>query len=208
MAYYIQGPAVPNATSYELAEKSGSTYTTLATASSISFDLSALSFAVGSHTLVVKAKASGYADSSWSNEVTYTVSEDGGGSGDNTPKLTINIEEGSLGSDSGNEIAYTNVWRTEDYIAVADLTNTLSVVGSTWLIATFNSNYAYQGQLKLDLSGLIKNSGQWLDSEKVVPVSTFSESWASSVKYIRIVLKTDSPKILINGEDCFGALVS
>lgn len=84
MAYYIKGDAVPNATSYELAEKSGSDYKTLTTGSEIDFDLSALSFTEGSHTLVVKAKASGYTDSAWSNEVTYTVSADGGDSGDDS----------------------------------------------------------------------------------------------------------------------------
>lgn len=77
MATYVKGDSVANATSYELAEKSGSDYKTLTTGSEIDFDLSALSFTEGSHTLVVKAKASGYADSAWSNEVTYTVSADG-----------------------------------------------------------------------------------------------------------------------------------
>lgn len=206
MAYCIKGDAVPNATSYELAEKSGSDYKTLTTGSEINFDLSTLSFTEGSHTLVVKAKASGYTDSAWSNEVTYTVSADGD-SGSDTPALSIDIEEGSLGSDSGKEIAYTNVWRTADYIAVAELTNTLSVTGSTWLVAVFDSNYSYLGQLATDQASLIKNSGQWLNSGDSISVSTFT-ALNSNATYIRIVLKTSTPKIYVNGTDCFGTLVS
>lgn len=76
MASYVKGNAVDNATSYELAEKTSSGYTKLAEDTEINFDLSTLSLTTGDHTLVVKAKASGYTDSDWSNEVTYT---NGGG---------------------------------------------------------------------------------------------------------------------------------
>lgn len=48
------------------------TYNTLATASEINFNLSALSLSAGEHTLMVKAKADGYTDSDYSNEVVYT----------------------------------------------------------------------------------------------------------------------------------------
>lgn len=77
--YHVKGSAVPNATSYELAEKSGTSYTTLATENEIDFDLSTLSFADGNHTLVVRAKADGYTTSDWSNGLTYTVGNGGGG---------------------------------------------------------------------------------------------------------------------------------
>lgn len=74
MATYIKGDAVANATSYELAEKaSDGTYTKLAENSEINFELDALGFSAGNHTLVVKAKADGYDDSDYSNEVVYTV---------------------------------------------------------------------------------------------------------------------------------------
>lgn len=73
MASYIKGDAVANATSYELAEKTGSGYTTLAENSEIDFEVSALELATGDHTLVVKAKAEGFEDSDYSNEVVYTV---------------------------------------------------------------------------------------------------------------------------------------
>ena len=71
MSTYIKGNAVANATSYELFEKSGSNYVSLATASNINFEVSALGLGGGSHTLVVKAKADGYDDSDYSNEVIY-----------------------------------------------------------------------------------------------------------------------------------------
>lgn len=74
MATYVKGNAVANATSYELAEKaSGGTYQTLATAEEINFELDGLGLSGGDHTLVVKAKADGYQDSDYSNEVVYTV---------------------------------------------------------------------------------------------------------------------------------------
>ena len=75
MASYIKGNPVANATSYELFEKTGNTYTSLKTASEINFNLDELSLSGGSHTLVVKAKADGYEDSDYSNEVVYKVDE-------------------------------------------------------------------------------------------------------------------------------------
>lgn len=73
MATYIKGDNIANATSYELFKKNGSEYASLATANEINFELDGLNLAVGNHTLVVKAKADGYEDSDYSNEVTYTV---------------------------------------------------------------------------------------------------------------------------------------
>lgn len=74
MATFIKGNDVANATSYELFEKNGSSYASLATAEEINFEVSALGLSAGSHTLVVKAKADGYADSDYSNELEYTES--------------------------------------------------------------------------------------------------------------------------------------
>ncbi len=48
-------------------------YSLLATASEINFEVSALGLEAGDHTLVVKAKADGYEDSDYSNEVVYTA---------------------------------------------------------------------------------------------------------------------------------------
>ena len=51
------------------------TYNYLSTANAINFEVSALGLGVGSHVLVVKAKAEGYEDSDYSNEVVYTEEE-------------------------------------------------------------------------------------------------------------------------------------
>lgn len=71
MPTYIKGEKVANATSYELHEKVGGIYTKLATNTDIDFEVSALGLNDGEHTLVVKAKANGYEDSDYSNEVVF-----------------------------------------------------------------------------------------------------------------------------------------
>ena len=73
MATYVKGDAVANATSYELFEKVGDAYNSLATASEINFEVSAMDFEAGDHVLVVKAHADGYESSEYSNAVTYNV---------------------------------------------------------------------------------------------------------------------------------------
>lgn len=70
MSKYIKGDAVANATSYELYEKVGSNYSLLDKKNEINFNLDEISFDSGEHILVVKAKAVGYEDSEYSNEVT------------------------------------------------------------------------------------------------------------------------------------------
>lgn len=76
MATYVKGNAVANAESYELLEKVNGAYNPLATANEINFDVSALDLEAGDHTFVVKAKANGYDDSDYSNEVVYTVADE------------------------------------------------------------------------------------------------------------------------------------
>ncbi len=93
MATYIKGDKVANATSYELFENVGGTYNSLGTDDEINFDVSALGLAAGDHKLVVKAHASGYTSSDYSNEVTYTVAAAGDSDGGNTG--------GDTGGDSG-----------------------------------------------------------------------------------------------------------
>lgn len=73
MPTYIKGEPVANATLYELYKKSSGNYDKLAENTEINFEVSALGLAGGNHTLVVKAKASGYEDSDYSNEVVYSV---------------------------------------------------------------------------------------------------------------------------------------
>lgn len=69
---YIQGDPVANATSYELYAKEADDLTLLATKNEINFNLDELNLSAGIYTLVVKAKANGYRDSEYSNEVVYT----------------------------------------------------------------------------------------------------------------------------------------
>lgn len=76
MASYIKPAKTPdaNATSFELLEKTaGGEYLPLADASEINFALEDMRLAEGDHTLVVVAKADGYLNSDYSNEVVYTV---------------------------------------------------------------------------------------------------------------------------------------
>ena len=59
---------------YQVVESGGEiTYDKLSTASEINFDVSALGLEAGEHIFVVVAKADGYADSDYSNEVVYTA---------------------------------------------------------------------------------------------------------------------------------------
>lgn len=56
---------------YDEVGEGGTTYESRATASEINFEVSALGLPAGDHILVVKAKADGYNDSEYSNEVVY-----------------------------------------------------------------------------------------------------------------------------------------
>lgn len=199
MASYIKGDAVANATSYELAEKTASGYNKLAENSEINFNVSSLGLSVGAHTLVVKAKATGYEDSDYSNEVTYTETQ-------TTTVTKYNIEVGSLSSDSGSAVAYDNVWRTVDFIPLSELGTTLSVTGSTWLICVYNATNKFLGQLATDGGSLIKNAGQWMESGKNVSVASITAA-DSDAAYVKLVMKTNAPKILVDGVDRFGSLV-
>lgn len=83
MATFIKGEEVTTTTSgdlvaadvsYELFEKTGEgVYKFLAENREIDFNLDEFNLSVGSHALTVKAKADGYEDSDYSNEVEYTV---------------------------------------------------------------------------------------------------------------------------------------
>lgn len=75
MATYIRGNSVNNATSYTLYRKSGGAYTPVETKNMIDFEISALSLPAGDYVFAVKAKAEGYADSEYSNELTYTIAK-------------------------------------------------------------------------------------------------------------------------------------
>ena len=70
--HIIKGANVADASAYELYEKIGTQYTLKTTGSSINFDLATLNLSVGEHTFVVRATATGYTPSEYSNEVVYT----------------------------------------------------------------------------------------------------------------------------------------
>ncbi len=81
MTKHVKGSAVTNATSYKLYKLVSEEYTELATQNTggaIDFDLSELTLADGTYTLAVKAfdSTGTYADSDYSNTVSYTVAED------------------------------------------------------------------------------------------------------------------------------------
>lgn len=268
MAKYIKGNNVANATSYELFEKANGVYTSLSEASEINFDVDALNLASGDHTLVVKAHASGYESSEYSNEVSVTIGEGGGtdttyytitynyvdsngttiqtattesvAAGTNksfsissAPNITgyeinsvshsnitvtsnitiiytyivstntdlsINITLGSLSASSGNVTGSNDTWHSVEKIKVSNLTNTLTVSNSDFIIACYDASETYIGQLSSN-NELKTSAGQWLNENTVVNISTLI---SLSVEYIIIVVKTNSPKILVNGVDCFG----
>lgn len=70
--HIIKGANVADASAYELYEKIGTQYTLKTTGSSINFDLETLGLSLGEHTFVVRATATGYTPSDYSNEVVYT----------------------------------------------------------------------------------------------------------------------------------------
>lgn len=74
MATYIKGDPIANATSYEIFEKKNDTYTSLDTAAEINFKVESLGLVnSGDHVFAVKAKAEGFEDSDYSNEVTVNI---------------------------------------------------------------------------------------------------------------------------------------
>lgn len=142
---YVKGNAVENATSYELFEKNGDTYTSIATQNSsgeIGFEVSALIRGVGSHVLAVKAHADGYESSDYSEPVTYTVEET-----NNLPAVegevllaldltskTLDdyVSSGVLKSNSLTKISYTadgmvGTGSSGDTGQIAELANTLTL---------------------------------------------------------------------------------
>lgn len=118
MATYVKGDAVENATSYELLEKSADgSYSSLATAEEINFEVSALGLAAGDHTLVVRAKATGYANSPYSNEVIFTVE-----AGQVVVTNSYSDLNGYIALADGAETESAS-WGHSDLLAITALTN-------------------------------------------------------------------------------------
>ena len=119
-----------NATSYELFEKLGeNNYNSLETGNEINFDVSALGLEEGKdHILVVKAHASGYTSSEYSNEVVFTVGASGG-SGGSTGGDTSTVSNPSTlvalcGDDVWVDYASVDVAQTSNPPIVIDATRT------------------------------------------------------------------------------------
>ncbi len=148
MATYVKGNPVANATSYELFEKVGSAYNSLKTGSEINFDVSALGLPGGNHTLVVKAKADGYEDSDYSNEVVYKVE-------DVTGDITSQFEwtEGyRMTADKGAAEANPH-WITSDYVDISAYSKLQMTMPITTATST-NSGCAFYDASKTYISGV------------------------------------------------------
>ena len=155
MATFVKGNAVANATSYELFEKSGTAYNSLATGEEINFEVSALGLAAGDHVLVVKAKADGYTDSPYSNEVTYTVEgssgggEEGGDTGPTVytadPNNWVSQTISSAGAVSSADITQSNIMaanKFEEGIVIAALTSERILVAQV----TYNADGSFKAR--------------------------------------------------------------
>lgn len=134
MSKYIKGEAVANATSYELHAKDASGSTLLATKNEINFNLDELNLSAGTYTLAVKAKANGYEDSDFSNEVIYSVEDI---SFDITHKFSfveqggININNGTINTANGGVGVDTN-WTHNDYLDVSEYSSIkITLIAST-----------------------------------------------------------------------------
>jgi len=161
MATYVKGDAVENAETYALYEKnSDSTYTELASASEINFELDGLGLAAGDHTLVVKAKDTDgvYADSDYSNEVTYTVADTGETdisslftSAFSTGAIIADTENSSYGGSASNQTAYIGNTDNSAYISVSEYAGKTLQITLPLAIGTAHVQYGlvfYTGQGK------------------------------------------------------------
>lgn len=172
MAYYIKGNSVANAKKYELFKKANGVYTSLAEASEINFEVSALGLASGSHVLVVKAKADGYEDSEYSNEVIYNVTGSGGNTGENTG--------GNTGDNSGSE--NTDVVFTNDEFEVGALDGSgnevdLATRYRTKAIKKFNQGVLLSGKvLAGEANPAHVRVAQYDDTGKFVSMGQFADS--------------------------------
>ena len=156
MATYVKGNAVANATSYELAEKaSDGTYQTLATAEEINFELDGLGLAVGNHTLAVKAKADGYQDSDYSNEVVYTVEQDGWV--DITDQFVF-TEGAMISANDGKYSTYSGWVATQEYIDLSAYSEIEIKMSKTSSTGTGSGNAFYDAS-KTYVSGIAHTDG-------------------------------------------------
>lgn len=143
MAKHVKGSAVTNATSYKLYEYISGSYTEKATQSSggaIDFDLSTISFAVGTHQLAVKAfdGTGTYAESAYSNLASYIVESSGG---ESTTLSPLTVATGFY-LDSSSKFASNTNSCVVVYAVQPNSTYTLSVVRGSGA-ATGNANLIF-----------------------------------------------------------------
>ena len=86
-------------------------YTFVATNDELNFDTDTLDLAEGNHTFVVKAKASGYLDSDYSNEVTVSVVQ---------PGYSISVRSYEDGFDEDQAASDCKVYADDAYIGTLD----------------------------------------------------------------------------------------
>ena len=171
--HIIKGANIADATAYELYEKVGSTYTLKTTGSSINFDLSSLNLSLGEHTFVVRATATGYTPSDYSNEVTYTQKATLA-----TPTLTnkssASVCKFTFAADSnatGYEI-YVNGVKTDKY----DLTTSSGTVTVTMDHDAFGSAGSYQITVKA-----VTTKVYYIDSELSSAITFSKQKLATPV---------------------------
>lgn len=156
MANFIKGNAVANATSYELLEKTdGGTYNHIAEKNVIDFELDGLGLAAGDHTLVVKAKADGYEDSDHSNEVVYTVEDEGWV--DITDQFVF-VNGGMLNANDGKYSTYAGWAATESYVDISAYSELEFKMSKTSSTGTGSGNAFYDAD-KNYVSGIVHTDG-------------------------------------------------
>ena len=156
MSTFIKGDAVANATSYELLEKTAEgAYNSLAEKNEINFELDTMGFAEGDHTLVVKAKASGYEDSNYSNEVVYTVESEGWV--DITDQFVFTVG-GMLNANDGKYSTYAGWAATENYVDISAYSELEFKMSKTSSTGTGSGNAFYDAD-KNYVSGIVHTDG-------------------------------------------------
>lgn len=175
MATFVKGNAVDNATSYELLEKTaGGEYSHLADGSEINFELDALGLASGNHTLVVKAKADGYLDSDYSNELSYSVAAAPADELAGTWQMNETIDLTGFGGTKGTDMGVTGMTLYKGY----DVDYTAGSQPSEYLLTHISAaGILAFCQPGTNAASFLYNEGKWSKAEyrTIVITSKLSE---------------------------------
>lgn len=182
---YIKGDSIPNATSYELYEKESSNYNLLKTDTEINFNLEDLSLGEGTHTLVVKAKADGYEDSDYSNEVTYTIEAK---AQDPVDLQELSLKHINVNSSTGDNLSY-DIYSNE-----------LSINSSGWYKSSYlNLPLKIGSSIEftvLESSAMGIFIGIYSESEVLNPTKNNIDYWASTNTFGLYIPHSTSEDIL------------